>query len=56
MPPNCSNEMYYSSLGVKCPENICSKVKNPVNYAMRLLKQKDEPVKRPKKRRYNRSD
>jgi len=56
MPPNCSNEMYYANLGVKCTENICSKVKNPVNYAMRLLKQKDEPIKRPKKRKYNRSD
>jgi len=56
MPPNCSNEMYYAGLGVKCPENICSKVKNPVNYAMRLLKQKDEPVKKPKKRRAKQSN
>ncbi len=35
LPPNCSNRIYYDDLRVKCPDEICSKVKNPVNYAVR---------------------
>ncbi len=34
LPPNCSNDSYYKSMGVCCSEFICSKVKNPVNYAL----------------------
>ncbi|MBS3145324.1 hypothetical protein J4414_00790 [Candidatus Woesearchaeota archaeon] len=46
LPPNCSNEMYYSGLGIKCQENICSKVKNPVNYTLRLVRQKNQGKKK----------
>ncbi len=35
LPPNCSNLSYYSSLGIKCDEGICSKCKNPAMYAKR---------------------
>lgn len=35
LPPNCHNMIYYEDLRIKCPEEICSKVKNPVNYALR---------------------
>ncbi len=35
MPPNCSNKMYYKDLGVCTSDNLCSKIKNPVNYALR---------------------
>jgi DNA primase catalytic subunit len=35
LPPNCSNLMYYKDLGICCPDNLCNKIKNPVNYAMR---------------------
>ena len=34
-PPNCINKMYYADMGVCKPDNLCSKVKNPVNYARR---------------------
>src|SRR3989338_1104123 len=35
LPPNCSNMMYYVSIGVCRPDNLCSKIKNPVSYATR---------------------
>ena len=30
LPPNCSNQMYYVNIGVCRPDNLCSKIKNPV--------------------------
>jgi DNA primase catalytic subunit len=38
LPPNCSNISYYQSLGCKCAENICNRVRNPVNYAKRAMR------------------
>ena len=38
LPPNCSNISYYTDLGVKCPDNICNKHKNPINYSLRRVK------------------
>jgi len=35
LPPNCANKAYYSDMGVKCEEGICSRCKNPVNYVRR---------------------
>jgi len=35
LPPNCSNKMYYKDIGICHPDNLCSKIKNPVNYAVR---------------------
>ena len=35
LPPNCSNQMYYVNIGVCRPDNLCSKIKNPVSYAKR---------------------
>jgi DNA primase large subunit len=40
LPPNCSNQAYYKGYGVCSPDNTCQLIKNPVNYPMRLLKQK----------------
>lgn len=38
LPPNCSNKMYYQDLGLCKPDELCKKVKNPVNYSrIRLL-------------------
>lgn len=35
LPPNCDNQTYYSS-GITCQkDNLCLKIKNPVNYAIR---------------------
>ena len=33
LPPNCSNKMYYSDLGLCKPDDVCKKIKNPVNYS-----------------------
>jgi hypothetical protein len=38
LPPNCSNESYYKDLGIKCPDNICSRVTNPINYTIKFKK------------------
>lgn len=35
LPPNCSNNMYYLDIGVCKPDNLCSKIKNPVSYSIR---------------------
>ena len=34
-PPNCNNMMYYKDIGICFPNNLCNKIKNPVNYARR---------------------
>ncbi len=38
LPPNCSNESYYKTMGIKCEDSICNTCKNPVNYVFRRLK------------------
>lgn len=35
LPPNCNNMMYYVNIGVCKPDNLCSKIKNPVSYSIR---------------------
>ncbi|RJQ17547.1 hypothetical protein C4573_01045 [Candidatus Woesearchaeota archaeon] len=35
LPPNCNNQAYYKDLNVCCPDDLCKRVKNPVNYAKR---------------------
>lgn len=52
LPPNCNNFSYYQDLGVKCSEDICCKVKNPVVFSSRKMKFKkvnDEKLKKSKK-------
>ncbi len=53
LPPNCNNESYYKSMGMKCDEPLCKKIKNPVNYTIirwkmelnnKKEKKKDNPV------------
>jgi len=34
-PPNCNNMMYYKDINICFPDNLCSKIKNPVNYTRR---------------------
>ncbi len=42
-PPNCKAEEYYTDIGVCKPDNLCSKIKNPISYALRKGKfAKDE--------------
>ncbi|MBD3309721.1 hypothetical protein GF351_00730 [Candidatus Woesearchaeota archaeon] len=50
LPPNCSNKMYYKDLRVCKPDNLCSKISNPVNYSRRKTRflkreQKEEKEK-----------
>ncbi len=35
LPPNCDKHMYYKDLGICNPDNLCNKIKNPINYSMR---------------------
>jgi len=35
LPANCNNNMYYVDIGVCKPDNLCSKIKNPVSYSIR---------------------
>jgi len=53
LPPNCQNQMYYIDLGVCKPDNLCSKIKNPVNYCRiktRYLKPKEKTKKESKEK------
>ncbi len=34
-PPNCQNSMYYKDFGICKPDNLCRKIKNPVQYSKR---------------------
>ncbi|PLW80858.1 hypothetical protein C0585_00550 [Candidatus Woesearchaeota archaeon] len=50
LPPNCDNNMYYKDLGICKPDNLCPKIKNPVNYSrrkarflMKKAKKKEKP-------------
>ena len=38
LPPNCSNKMYYADMQFCVPDNMCAKIKNPVNYTVRKAK------------------
>lgn len=46
LPPNCNNEVYYKGVGVCRPDNLCARIKNPVNYTLirwkRQLRDKEE--------------
>lgn len=51
LPPNCQNVLYYTDLRVCNPDNLCQRIKNPVNYAVRkaraLQNNKVKPFKNP---------
>ena len=50
LPPNCDNNAYYTSMLVCKPDNFCSKIKNPVHYAIRKQKITNFNKKKPRKR------
>lgn len=35
LPPNCKNPVYYKDIRVCFKDNLCEKIKNPVNYTLR---------------------
>ncbi|MBU1004851.1 MAG: hypothetical protein KJ561_03425, partial [Nanoarchaeota archaeon] len=48
LPPNCGNKMYYHDLRFCIPDNLCQKIKNPVNYSRiktRYLNKEKKPKK-----------
>ena len=49
LPPNCDNLSYYKSMGIKCEDSICNNCRNPVNYAYKMAKIKEENEKKTKK-------
>ena len=57
MPPNCANKMYYHDFGICKPDNLCGRIKNPVQYSKRKVyylnkesnKEKNEDDKQDKK-------
>tara|TARA_Y100000310_G_scaffold345598_1_gene467049 strand:- start:409 stop:1716 length:1308 start_codon:yes stop_codon:yes gene_type:complete len=51
LPPNCDNHAYYKSLLVCKPDNFCSKIKNPVHYAVKRQRLARQVKKKPRKRR-----
>lgn len=34
LPPNCQNKMYYVDMRICNPDDLCKKIKNPVNYSI----------------------
>ncbi|MBS1266530.1 MAG: hypothetical protein MAG795_00497 [Candidatus Woesearchaeota archaeon] len=38
LPPNCQNLSYYSDIRICKPDNLCKKIKNPVQYSKRKIK------------------
>ena len=34
LPPNCSNDAYYTGLDICNPDGLCKRIKNPVNYTI----------------------
>jgi len=49
LPPNCSNEGYYKSMGVKCSGEQCARFKNPVNVALSKLRISSRSKKKKRK-------
>ena len=51
LPANCSNDLFYKDIGICEPDEICKKIKNPINYHLFLLKNlKQDAGKKSKKR------
>jgi len=46
LPPNCSNKMYYSDIGVCTPDALCQKIRNPVNYSKIRMRSYQEELKK----------
>lgn len=49
LPPNCSNDMYYKAFNVCFPDELCARIKNPVQYVRlktKYLKKSKRNVKK----------
>ena len=52
LPPNCANSMYYKDFRICVPDNLCQKIKNPVNYARAKTRYLNKGGKKAKKAKY----
>ncbi len=48
LPPNCNNNSYYMSMGIKCEDSICNMCKNPVSYAIKRARIEESNMKNKK--------
>ena len=55
LPPNCSNEGYYKGMGICLPDNLCKKIKNPVNYTIVKWKWRDRKQEQKEKKKINKN-
>ncbi|MFA5142396.1 MAG: hypothetical protein WC471_05500 [Candidatus Woesearchaeota archaeon] len=51
LPPNCISNAYYKDLGLCNPDNLCARVKNPVNYSRRKILAQKKAEEKPKAER-----
>ncbi len=42
LPPNCAAKQYYQDIHICIPDGLCSKIKNPVNYALIKARKRSE--------------
>lgn len=42
LPPNCSAKQYYQDIHLCSPDKLCSKITNPVNYALIMARKRNE--------------
>jgi hypothetical protein len=50
LPPNCLNKMYYQDLQICLQDELCKKIKNPVNYSRRKTFYLNKTNKKPSKK------
>lgn len=53
LPPNCDNKSYYSDIGICQKDNLCPRIKNPVNYSRRktMFLEEEEGKKKGRKKK-----
>ncbi|MBU5678628.1 MAG: hypothetical protein KQA36_01905 [Candidatus Aenigmarchaeota archaeon] len=47
-PSNCESDLFYKSIGICTPDEICKEIKNPMNYPMKIIKmgKKEETIEK----------
>lgn len=50
LPPNCTNESYYKTLGICKPDNWCSRIKNPAQYPKYKIKVHEQNQRKTKRK------
>ena len=50
LPPNCTNESYYKTLGICKPDNWCTRIKNPAQYPKYKIKVHEQNNRKQKRK------